>query len=76
MQTTLIFKDVKTFLFDQIKLIQFDGKVVSYVFNSYPRGGKDYGMWKVESRGSNLILCKCITFNEFRNGGRVKTSLQ
>lgn len=47
----------------QIKLILIYGKVVGYVGNGYPRGGKSYDLLKVEPGGSKFINHICITFN-------------
>lgn len=44
-------KVIKAFNNSRIKPIQFDGKVVNWVFNLYPKFEKCYELWEVKSRG-------------------------
>lgn len=66
-----VFKDVKTLLIDQIKSIQFDGKV-ECVLNGYPIGNNGYEMLEVEPRGLKFFIHTCITFTEFCQGKKSK----
>lgn len=55
-------KVAKAFPITQIKLIKFNGKIMDYIINDYPRGGKGYEFLWVEARWSKFNNLKCITF--------------
>lgn len=65
-------KVLKTFLVDQIKSNQLDGKFGDYVVNGNPRQMKVYELLGIEPGGSKFINCRWITFSESHQGKKSK----
>lgn len=61
-----ILKAFKAFFIEKINIIYLGGKLVNYVFNGYPIGGKGYELWEVESGIWRIKVhhCRCIMFSE------------